>query len=192
MSQPALFVDKDGTIVRDVPYNVDPARVELLPGAAEGLRRFQAAGYRVIVVSNQSGIARGLFAEADLKRLEAHLRQQLACRGVHLDAFLFCPHHPQGTVAEFTRRCDCRKPAPGMLLGAAAHLDLDLRHSWMAGDILDDVEAGNRAGCRALLINNGGETEWRMAPFRTPALIAPDLEVAATLALGQAVRRRSA
>ncbi len=175
----AVFLDKDGTLVEDVPYNVDPDRIRLASGAVAGLFALHAAGYRLVVVSNQSGVARGFFPESALRGVEDRLRELLADAGIPLAGFYYCPHHPQGRVAEFAGTCRCRKPAPGLLLWAARELNLDLGGSWMVGDILDDVQAGRAAGCRAVLIDNGHETEWVMTPGRNPDLVAADLAEAA-------------
>jgi D-glycero-D-manno-heptose 1,7-bisphosphate phosphatase len=179
IGRPAVFIDKDGTLVENVPYNVDPAQIRVMPGAAEALFRMRQQGYALVVVSNQSGIARGLFREAALRRVQRHLQQMLP-----LDGFYWCPHHPEGNVARYSVECLCRKPRPGMLKRAACDLGIDLAASWLIGDILDDVEAGNRAGARSLLLNNGGETEWRSGLFRTPAGIVHTWNEAADLILG--------
>jgi len=175
----AVFLDKDGTLVHDVPYNVDPALIRLTPGAVEALGLLHAAGYRLIIVSNQSGVARGRFPETALAAVEERLRALLAQRGVPLTGFYYCPHHPDGSVAAYAVACSCRKPAPGMLIRAAREHGIDLSRSWMVGDILNDVEAGHRAGCRSILIDNGNETEWELTPERTPEHIAGDLPGAA-------------
>jgi histidinol-phosphate phosphatase family protein len=175
----AVFLDKDGTLVEDVPYNVDPARIRLAPGAAEGLPALHAAGYRLVVVSNQSGVARGYFPEGALAAVEGRLRELLAELGVPLAGFYYCPHHPAGSVAAYAVACDCRKPAPGLVRRAAAELGLDVARSWFVGDILDDVEAGRRAACRTVLVDNGNETEWRLSPGRAPHHRAADLAAAA-------------
>jgi len=164
--RPALFIDKDGTLVENVPYNVDPARLRLMPGAGAVLARLAGAGFALVLVTNQSGIARGLFSHADFARLEQALRRQLLdASGVRLDGVLLCPHLP---ALDGHPACHCRKPAPGLLVRAAAQLQLDLARSWMIGDTLDDVEAGHRAGCRSLLFDSGGETQWRREPLRMP------------------------
>jgi len=179
---PAVFLDKDGTLIEDVPYNVNPERVRLCPGALAGVQKLHAAGYALIVITNQSGVARGYFPEAALMPLEQHLRALL---GVPLTGFYYCPHHPDGTVADYAIACDCRKPEPGLLLRAAAAHGLDLSRSWLIGDILNDIEAAHRAGCRAVLIDNGNETEWVLTPSRSPDHITPSLSLAADFILQQ-------
>lgn len=181
--QKAIFLDKDGTLIPDIPYNVIPQKITLNEGAAEGLQKLRDAGFLFIVISNQSGVARGLFEESALKGVEEKLSGLLDKIGVSLRGFYYCPHHPEGTHPAYSHACDCRKPQPGMLQKAAAEHNIDLTQSWMIGDILHDVEAGNRAGCRTVLINNGGETEWLSGPFRTPAFTAANLNEAAAAIL---------
>jgi D-glycero-D-manno-heptose 1,7-bisphosphate phosphatase len=181
MIRRAAFLDKDGTLIEDVPYNVDPGRIRLAAGAAEGLPRLRAAGFRLIVISNQSGVAHGLFAEEALGAVRDRLHQLLADIGVELDGFYYCPHHPGGSVPRYAVACDCRKPEPGRILSAAREHGVAPGESWFIGDILDDVEAGHRAGCRAVLIDNGNETEWERSPLRWPDLVARDLAEAARL-----------
>jgi histidinol-phosphate phosphatase family protein len=177
----AVFLDKDGTLIEDVPYNVDPARIRLTPGAAEGLRALHAAGYRLFVISNQSGVARGYFPEAALAAVEARLRELLHEAGVPLAGFYYCPHHPEGVVADYAVACDCRKPAPGLIERAAREHGLDQARSWFVGDILDDVQAGRAAGCTTVLLDNGHETEWVLTPERQPHHKAADLAEATAL-----------
>ena len=174
----AVFLDKDGTLVENVPYNVDPTRIRLAPGAADALRTLASAGYLIVVVSNQSGVARGLFDVSRLAEVERTLDDLLSREGVSLDGFYFCPHLPGGSVAPYAIACECRKPAPGMLFRAAEELGIDLDRSWMVGDILDDVEAGRAAGCRTVFVDVGNETEWVRSPARVPDQIALDLAVA--------------
>jgi histidinol-phosphate phosphatase family protein len=180
----AIFLDKDGTLIEDVPYNVDPAQIRLYPDVPEALRRFRDAGYRLIVISNQAGVARGYFEENALEGVRETLYRLLATEGVAVDGFYYCPHHPQGTVPVYSVACDCRKPRPGMIVRAAREHGIDLSGSWMIGDILNDVEAGNAAGCRTVLIDNGNETEWVKGPGREPTLVAKSVLEAALLITG--------
>ena len=175
----AVFLDKDGTLIEDVPFNVDPGRIRLAPGAERALPLLRDAGFRLIVISNQSGVARGMFEESALEAVRDRLFELSAEAGAPLDGFYYCPHHPEGTVARYAWSCDCRKPAPGLIRKAAEAHAIDLVASWFVGDILDDVEAGRRAGCRTVLIDAGGETEWRGSPRRRPDWTAGRLDEAA-------------
>lgn len=192
MTHPAVFLDKDGTLVPDIPYNCDPERMTLAPGAGTALRQLQKAGFQLVVVSNQSGVARGYFDLAAVDAMVARLHELCAEEGAPLAAIYVCPHHPDGAVTEFRLACDCRKPLPGMLHRAARELSLELRESWMVGDILDDAHAGNAAGCRTVLIDNGNETLWELARPRLPHHIVRDLtEAAAVIAAVEAVAGRA-
>jgi D,D-heptose 1,7-bisphosphate phosphatase len=175
----AVFIDKDGTLVEDRPYNVDPAQIVFTPGAIEGLRMLADAGFALVVVSNQSGVARGYFDRGSVEALLSQLQAVLAAQDVPLMGCYYCPHHPAGVVAEFATHCDCRKPLPGMVVRASREHGLDPAASYFIGDILDDVEAGHRAGCRSILLDRGSETEWRRGPYRTPDFTACDLRDAA-------------
>ena len=183
----AIFIDKDGTLIEDVPYNVDPALIFFTDGAIEALQTFRQLGFSLIVVSNQSGIARGFFSERDFHHLRAGLDEKLAAHGITLDGFLYCPHHPEGKVVPYNVSCDCRKPQPGMILKAAEEHGIDLSRSWMIGDILNDVEAGNRAGCKTLLLNNGNETEWVMSDLRAPTAVVSSFDEAVKVITNQHV-----
>lgn len=179
----AVFLDKDGTLVEDVPYNVDPEQIRFAAGVETGLRSLHAAGYQLIVISNQSGVARGYFEAAALVAVEEHLRQVMNSFGVPLAGFYYCPHYPTGSVAEYAIACSCRKPEPGLILQAAQDHAIDLARSWFIGDILNDVEAGRRAGCNTILIDNGNETEWLLSPQRIPHAVVTDFTSAATVIL---------
>lgn len=179
MRKAAVFLDKDGTLVPDIPYNSDPALVTLGEGAPAALRAMARAGYELVVVSNQSGVARGYFEESALEPMQRRLEELAAEAGVRFAGFYFCPHHPEASVTAYRQACECRKPEPGMLRQAAAELGLDLESSWMVGDILDDVAAGRAAGVRTILLDNGNETEWEITPARAPHFIVPDLRSAA-------------
>lgn len=152
MSLPAVFFDRDGVLIEDSHYVGSVADVRLIPGVADAVRLVQAAGYATVVVTNQSGVARGMFAEDVVHQVHRHIEAET---GLTFDRWEHCPHHPDGTVPEFARDCDCRKPKPGMLRRAAAALDLDLSRSWMIGDRAGDLVAGFAAGCRSILVRTG-------------------------------------
>ncbi len=182
-----VFIDKDGTLLDDVPYNVDPARMRLARGTERAIARMAKAGLRLAVVSNQPGVALGAFAEPALLGVELRLRELLEPLGAELAGFYYCPHHPEGTVPEYSVPCDCRKPAPGLIERAARGLRVSAKGAWLVGDILDDIEAGYRAGCRTILLDNGNETEWVLAPERRPDYIVRDLDEAADFILARGV-----
>ncbi|MDR5835527.1 HAD-IIIA family hydrolase [Caballeronia sp. LZ034LL] len=178
-ARPAVFIDKDGTLLHDVPWNVDPERMRLAPGAFDALRLFASLDLPLFIISNQSGVALGKFSREALDPMEARLRTLAAEAGAAFEGIYWCPHHPQGVVPEYTLQCDCRKPAPGLLMRAAREHRIDLARSWFIGDILDDVEAGHRAGCRCVLIDNGNETEWLRGEGREPDIVVRDMHEAA-------------
>ena len=146
----AVFLDRDGVLTRERSYVKSPAEVELLPGTAEGLAALRRAGWVTVVVTNQSGVGRGLFSEAMLGEIHAALARKLAAEDpdARWDALKYCPHHPTEALPPYRMDCACRKPKPGMLLEAARELGIDLASSWMVGDAERDVLAGKAAGCR--------------------------------------------
>lgn len=175
----AIFIDKDGTLIDDVPHNVAPEKIRLSQHAGAALRLLRKQGYALFVVSNQSGIGLGLFDESALWMVREKINTLLDTEDVWLDGFYYCPHWHNSPIARYAIACECRKPAPGMLALAARQHGLSLNQSWMVGDILDDVEAGRRAGCGTVLIDNGNETEWRQSRLRRPDLRCTDLLQAA-------------
>lgn len=142
----ALFLDRDGVLNVDHGYVFRPADFEVIDGVFDALRRAQERDYALIVVTNQSGIARGLFSSADYQRLEGHMRRIFSAEGVDFTAIYHCPHHPDGQVAEFACQCTCRKPQPGMILRAAQEHAIDLSRSIMVGDKESDAQAAGAAG----------------------------------------------
>lgn len=148
--RPAAFLDRDGTLIREKEYLADPDGVELIPGVPEALRRLRSAGYALVVVTNQSGIARGLYSLEDYRAVAHRLEETLARHGVILDATFFCPHHP-----DFTGPCECRKPGLGMYQKAAGELHLDLRASIFVGDRVKDVLPGRELGGKGFLVRTG-------------------------------------
>ncbi len=170
-----VLFDKDGTLIEDVPFNVDPARIRLVPGVEASLRRLGAAGFAAAVVTNQPGVARGYFTLRDLDAVRDRVAGLLVEQGVTLRGFYACPHFPMGSVAEFAIACDCRKPGGGLVRRALEELRLVAAETWMVGDSWADVAAGRSAGCRTLLVG----PEWRLGallpPGRRPEVAAPDL-----------------
>jgi D-glycero-D-manno-heptose 1,7-bisphosphate phosphatase len=154
MAGKAVFLDRDNTVMEDPGYISDPKVVKLLPGVELALKSLSQCGYKLVVVTNQSGIARGLLTEQTLDKIHAELRRQLSQRGAHLDAIYYCPFHPEGTIEEYAKESDLRKPQPGMLQLAAKELDFDLSQSWMVGDSARDIEAGQRAGCKTIRVRS--------------------------------------
>jgi D-glycero-D-manno-heptose 1,7-bisphosphate phosphatase len=149
VSRPAVFLDRDGTLIRDLHFIGKPEQVEILAGAGDAVRRLNEAGLPVIVVTNQSGIARGYFTETDYERVQARTEDLLAEKGARIDGSFMCPHHP-----DFTGPCDCRKPGTLLFRLAAEALDLDTRGSWYVGDMLRDVLPARALGGRGILVPN--------------------------------------
>lgn len=172
MSRRAVLLDRDDTLVHNVPYLADPDGLELFTDVA-ALRRLTDAGYRLAVVTNQAGVARGLVTVDQLEAVTARLRSLLAEQGVEVSGVWWCPHHP-----DFTGPCRCRKPAPGMLLDALESLDADPAQSWMIGDNVTDVGAGVAAGVRTVLVDHHERRDRRTVP---------DVEVAVVTSLVDAV-----
>jgi D-glycero-D-manno-heptose 1,7-bisphosphate phosphatase len=166
MSNKAIFLDRDDTVIEDAGYMNSPEQVKLLDGAAEALSSFKAMGYKLVVVSNQSGVARGIVTEEALGQIHKRLEQLLAEKGVSLDRIYYCPYHPEGVIPKYRRESDLRKPNPGMLFAAGKDLDIDLAESWMVGNSIRDVEAGRRAGCKTVMI--AGRTHEQKIPPGEP------------------------
>ncbi|OQZ02926.1 MAG: D,D-heptose 1,7-bisphosphate phosphatase [Candidatus Brocadia sp. UTAMX1] len=156
----AVFLDRDGTLVVHEHYLSSPDQLKLLPNASRGIRLFQEHGYLVIVVTNQSGIARGFFDEEQLMLIHSKLKAMLKDEGVVIDDWYFCPHHREGKIDYYRVDCDCRKPKPGMILASARKHHIDLSQSLMIGDSASDMLAGKNAGCKTMLIkhNQGDDT----------------------------------
>lgn len=180
MGRRALFLDRDGTLVHPRHYPTRPEELRIFEGVPSLLQRFQQQGWLVVVITNQSAVARGYLTEGDLTYLHACIAADLGQQGVRLDAVYYCPHHPEGTVEPYNTLCDCRKPRPGMLLRAARELSIDLERSWFVGDILDDVEAGRSAGCRTALVDLGTEAAPE-SPLRTPHVVGRNTVHALTI-----------
>lgn len=181
--RPAVFLDRDGTINEQMGYVNHLSRFQLLPGVARAIRSLNEAGLPVVVVTNQSGLARGYFPESLLEAVHAELHRLLAREGAHLDGLYICPHHPEAREERFRLDCDCRKPRPGLLERAAAELGLDLGRSYMVGDRWSDLRCGAAVGATTVLVLTGygrGDAAY-VGPGQTvqPDHVAEDLEAAA-------------
>lgn len=160
--RPAIFLDRDGTVNEEREYIAHPDEVVLIPGSAEALREAQQAGYKIVIITNQSAIARGFITEEDLRKIHDRLTHILASSGVHIDGIYYCPHHPDFGVPPYRTACACRKPMPGMILQAAADHAIDLSRSFMIGDRIIDLQTGIGAGTTAILVRTGyGSTDER-------------------------------
>lgn len=173
MTRPAVFLDRDGTIIRDLNYIGRPEQVELLPRAAASIRRLNEAGWPVIVVTNQSGIARGYFTEADYDRVSARLTELLAAEGAHIDGAFMCPHHP-----DFTGPCDCRKPGTLLYRQAATTHDIDTAGSFYVGDKLRDVIPARELGGHGILVPSLYTPAADLEEARVEFVVAGSLEQA--------------
>ncbi|MFQ5828000.1 MAG: D-glycero-alpha-D-manno-heptose-1,7-bisphosphate 7-phosphatase [Candidatus Methylomirabilia bacterium] len=178
-NDPCVFIDRDGTLVEEVGYVNDPKQLRFFPRSAAAVRLLNGAGMRAVMVTNQSGVARGYFSEDVLNTVHAELVAWLKSEGAFLDGIYVCTHHPTEGQPPYRRRCDCRKPEPGLLLRAARELGLDLSASFLVGDKSADVEAAGRAGVTPILVLTGyGLGEWESGRERwtsTPDHVAPDL-----------------
>ena len=153
--RPAVFLDRDGTLIEERGYLSKLEDIALFADTAAALRRLRDAGFALVVVTNQAGIARGYFDEAFVQKAHRYLGEMLAAEGIVIDGYYYCPHHPDGLVPEYSRVCRCRKPAPGMVEHAARDLDLDVDRSFVVGDKWLDVELATNAGARGILVRTG-------------------------------------
>jgi D-glycero-D-manno-heptose 1,7-bisphosphate phosphatase len=177
-SQSAIFIDRDGTINEDSGYISTPDDLIIYPFAAEAVRLINESNLKAIVITNQSGIARGIYTEATLDAIHNRVREELARDGAHIDAIYYCPHHPHIGDDRYRKMCDCRKPGTGMLVQAAREHDIDLAHSYVIGDKASDINLATNAGARGVLVMTGygretlaNQDRWPCAP----AIIADDL-----------------
>jgi len=160
----AAFLDRDGVICEENHYISKPSQFRLLPKVGDAIRLLNEKGFKVVVITNQSGVARGYFTEKDLEQVHKKMKDDLCEKGAELDAIYFCPHHPDGKIDVYRGDCGYRKPKPSMLELAAAKLNLDLKQSFMIGDKLDDIIAGTKAGCKTILVLTGcGKSELNKA-----------------------------
>jgi D-glycero-D-manno-heptose 1,7-bisphosphate phosphatase len=172
-----VFLDRDGTLLEEAGYLDRLERLVLFPYAIDAVRLLNRAGYAVVVMTNQSGIARGLYDEQFVRDTHDEMTARLRVGGAAIDGFYYCPHHPDATVDSYRKDCDCRKPAPGMLLRAASELDLDLARSFTVGDKWTDVEVARGAGARGVLVRTGygRSSEASPVPGLQPAAIVDNV-----------------
>jgi len=187
--RPAVLLDRDGTLTAEADWVRTVGDLVLLPFAAEAVAVLSGAGFAVVLVTNQSAVARGLVSEEELAAIHEHMTRDLASGGGRIDGIYYCPHHPTEGREPYRRACDCRKPGPGMLLAAAADLGLDLGRSWVVGDAGRDLEAGAAVGARGILVATGkGTAEFARLSLegRAPSRYEPDVLAAArTIAAAQ-------
>ena len=150
-----IFLDRDGTINEEVNYLHRKEDLRILDGVPEAIRLWKAQGYKIVVVTNQAGVARGYYQESDVRALHAYMNELLRGQGAEVDHFFYCPHHPEHGIGKYKKACHCRKPETGMLEMAEQYYEVDKAHSWMIGDTLNDMEAGRRYGVRTVLVGTG-------------------------------------
>ena len=159
-NRPAVFLDRDGTLLEEAGYLDRLERLVFFPYSVDAVRLLNRSGFAVVIVTNQAGIARGIFKEAFVAEAHRHISDKLALGGARIDGFYYCPHHPEAVIDALRQDCDCRKPKPGMFTRAARDLGLDLARSFVVGDRWHDLEAGQQVGARGILVRTGyGRTE---------------------------------
>jgi D-glycero-D-manno-heptose 1,7-bisphosphate phosphatase len=180
--KPAVFIDRDGTILDELGYVVPGSEIKIYSFSAPAIVKLTEAGFPVVVITNQGGIALGMYDHAFVDQTHADLAATLAKDGANITAWYYCPHHPEGKVAEFTQKCECRKPGTLMLENAARELGIDLKRSWVVGDQWRDIELARRAGARGILVRTGYgaglEADWPKDIARPP-VVCDDLMAAA-------------
>ena len=167
----AVFLDRDGVIIEDSGYVGEISRVNFLPLVGQAIRQLNAAGFKVIIVTNQAGVARGFFREEDVHRVNDYVCGKLAEENAVIDAVYYCPHHIEAVIEEYRKDCNCRKPKTGMIENAARDFNLDIKKSFLIGDSAKDIEAGRRAGCRTIMINNTGNGHRINAHYTARSLV---------------------
>jgi len=188
MKRKMVLIDRDGTIIREMGFLSDPKKVKLLKGAAEGIRRLNRAGFKVVIVSNQSGVGRGFYTEARARWVSAAVVKALARRGARVHDSEYCPHHPKAVIRKYRKRCSCRKPGIGMAVKAAKKLKVRLRGSPAIGDRLSDVKLGLNLGGPGILVLTGyGKRNLRLVRKERikPTVVVRNLDSAARWIVGQ-------
>ncbi|MCK1652701.1 HAD family hydrolase [Bradyrhizobium sp. 149] len=165
--KPAVFLDRDGVLNEDIGYLYERAKFRWMPGAREAVKAVNDAGYFAFVITNQSGVARGLYKEADIRALHTWMSEELAKVGAHIDAFEYCPHHPEASVELYRTSCTCRKPRPGMITKIMNRFPVDCARSFLIGDKFTDIEAANGAGIHGYLFEGGNLQQFVNSHLRT-------------------------
>jgi len=181
LKRPAVFLDRDGTIIKQVELVHKPSELKIFPGAAEAIKIFNKLGYVTIIVTNQPVVARGIIRPKEVDHIHAVLIDRLGKKGAKIDAAYFCPHHPLANVKKYRMVCKCRKPSPGMILNAAKDWNIDLKKSFLIGDSTQDVLAGNRAKVNMILVRTGHGVKDPWQHEGKPDFIVKDLKNAARI-----------
>jgi len=180
--QRAVFLDRDGTLIKERDFISSTRQVKFIKGITTPLKQLRQAGYKLVIITNQSGVARGIFSETTLRRINQYIRDKLRKDGIIISRIYYCPHHPDGIIAKYRRKCDCRKPAPGMLHRARRELGVNLKKSWVIGDDRRDIICGKKVGAKTILVltGKGRKTRRTLKPdeHRMIDFIAPDINAA--------------
>ncbi len=171
----AVFLDRDGTIIEDVGYVHEEDKIKFLPGVSEAIKLLNKSGFKVIIITNQAGVARGYFTEEAVKEINKYIQESLAKEGALIDMIYYCPHHVQGIIEEYKKECNCRKPNPGMIEEAVRDFGIDLKKSFVIGDKASDIEAGHRVGCKTIFLAGNNTLDCEGEITVKSDYVAPDL-----------------
>ncbi len=171
----AVFLDRDGTIIEDVGYLNNPENIKFIPGSISAIKKLNEAGYKIVIITNQAGVARGLIREDILQTIDKTINKHILSNGAHIDAIYYCPHHPEHGVYPYKQDCECRKPNPGMLKKAASDLELDMKNSFVIGDKWSDVEVGKNMELKTALVLTGKGKNQKEKLTAKPDFIAKNL-----------------
>ncbi len=175
----AVFLDRDGTIVEDTGYLHEISKVRFLPRVSLAIKLLKGSGFKVIIITNQAGVARGYFTEETVREINEYVKESLAKESAFIDMVYYCPHHIDGIIEEYKKECYCRKPNPGMIEWAVMDFSIDLRSSFVIGNSISDIEAGRRAGCQTILLVDEASLSNKREIAPVPDRVVPDLYEAA-------------